>query len=212
MSSPGSKRPSTRPRGGGIRGAPPDAALDVLAAVTAQAREEHKNPQLQAPPDMQSGQSIRACLRRGVPADHEAHSRSCDSCEESQRLSFGGTAAQRPKQVKARPWQRPTIAPTRRGSEQTRAGAATWNDLRHKSRRGRKDHCKRSRETEQSKARRKAQRADIQGASLKEATLLGSTLCRPKIQHPKIGRNRIGRSRNWPKSKLAQVEIDRSRN
>ena len=31
-------------------------------------------------------------------------------------------------------------------------------------------------------------------------------LCRPKIQHPKIGR-----SRNWPKSKLAEVEIGRSR-
>ena len=34
----------------------------------------------------------------------------------------------------------------------------------------------------------------------------GPTLCRPKIQHPKIGRNRIGRSRNWPKSKLAELE------
>ena len=30
----------------------------------------------------------------------------------------------------------------------------------------------------------------------------GPTLCRPKIQHPKIGR-----SRNWPKSKLAEVEL-----
>ena len=74
MSSPGSKRPSTRPRGGGIREQRPDAALDVLAAGTAQAQEEHKTPQQQAPPDMQTGQSIRACLRRGVPADHEAHS------------------------------------------------------------------------------------------------------------------------------------------
>ena len=47
-----------------------------LLQVTAQAREEeHKTPQQkQAPPDMQTGQSIRACLRRGVPADHEAHS------------------------------------------------------------------------------------------------------------------------------------------
>ena len=83
-----------------------------LLRVTAQAQEEHKTPQQkQAPPDMQTGQSIRACLRRGVPADHEAHSRSGDSCEESQRLSFGGTAARRPKQGKARPWQRTTIAP-----------------------------------------------------------------------------------------------------
>ena len=30
----------------------------------------------------------------------------------------------------------------------------------------------------------------------------GPTLCRPKIQHPNIGR-----SRNWPKSKLAEVEL-----
>ena len=46
-----------------------------LLRVTAQAREEeHKTPQQQAPPDMQTGQSIRACLRREVPADHEAHS------------------------------------------------------------------------------------------------------------------------------------------
>ena len=36
-------------------------------------------------------------------------------------------------------------------------------------------------------------------------TLRGPTLWRPKIQHPKIGRNR-----NWPKSKLAEVEIGRS--
>ena len=32
VSSPGSRRPSTRPRGGGIREQRPDAALDVLAA------------------------------------------------------------------------------------------------------------------------------------------------------------------------------------
>ena len=46
-----------------------------LLRVTAQAREEDKTPQQkQAPPDMQTGQSIRAFLRQGVPADHEAHS------------------------------------------------------------------------------------------------------------------------------------------
>ena len=46
-----------------------------LLRVKAQAQQEHKTPQQkQAPPDMQTGQSIRACLRRGVPADHEAHS------------------------------------------------------------------------------------------------------------------------------------------
>ena len=68
-----------------------------LLRVTAQARKEHETPQQQAPPDMQTGQSIRACLRRGVPADHEAHSRSGDNCEESQRLSFGGSRPRRPK-------------------------------------------------------------------------------------------------------------------
>ena len=30
--------------------------------------------QVQAPPDMLTGQSIRTCLRRKVPTDHEAHS------------------------------------------------------------------------------------------------------------------------------------------
>ena len=34
----------------------------------------------------------------------------------------------------------------------------------------------------------------------------GPTLCRPKIQHPKIGR-----SRNWPKSRLAEVDRARCR-
>ena len=93
-----------------------------LLRVTEQAQEEHKTPQQQAPPDMQTGQSIRACLRRGVPADHEAHSRSGDSCEESQRLSFGGSRPRRPKEGKARPWQRTTIAPHADAQgEQTRA-------------------------------------------------------------------------------------------
>ena len=43
-------------------------------------------------------QSAQACLRREVPTDtrHTAR-RSGDSCGESQRLSFGGTAARRPK-------------------------------------------------------------------------------------------------------------------
>ena len=38
-------------------------------------------------------------------------------------------------------------------------------------------------------------------------TLRGPTLCRPKIQHPKLAEVEIGRSRNWPKSKLAEVEL-----
>ena len=35
---------------------------------------EHGRQQRQAPPDMMTGQSIRTCLRREVPTDHEAHS------------------------------------------------------------------------------------------------------------------------------------------
>ena len=44
----------------------------MLAAGTAQAREEQEAPQQQAPPDMRTGQSAKACLRREVPTDHEA--------------------------------------------------------------------------------------------------------------------------------------------
>ena len=51
----------------------PDAASVVLAVGTAQAREEQEAPQQQAPPDMRTGQSAKACLRREVPTDHEAH-------------------------------------------------------------------------------------------------------------------------------------------
>ena len=42
-SSSGSKGPSTRPRGGDIREQRPDAALDVLSAGTAHAREEQRD-------------------------------------------------------------------------------------------------------------------------------------------------------------------------
>ena len=45
---------------------------DRLAAGTAQAREEQEAPQQQAPPDMRTGRSAKACLRREVPTDHEA--------------------------------------------------------------------------------------------------------------------------------------------
>ena len=44
----------------------------MFAAGTAQAREEQEAPQQQAPPDMRTGQSAKACLRREVPTDHEA--------------------------------------------------------------------------------------------------------------------------------------------
>ena len=40
----------------------------------ARVRAEWLYQQQQAPPDMMTGQSIRTCLRREVPTDHEAHS------------------------------------------------------------------------------------------------------------------------------------------
>ena len=40
----------------------------------ARVRAEWLCQQEQAPPDMMTGQSIRTCLRREVPTDHEAHS------------------------------------------------------------------------------------------------------------------------------------------
>ena len=64
----------TRPRDGDIREQRPDAALDVLSAVCASTEMSRTAPQLQAPPDMLTGQSKQACLRRRVPTDHEAHS------------------------------------------------------------------------------------------------------------------------------------------
>ena len=71
------KQPGEQKTRPDIREQRPDAALDVLSAGTAQARGSRETPQQpQAPPDMQTGQSSRACLCREVPADHEAHSRS----------------------------------------------------------------------------------------------------------------------------------------
>ena len=66
----------------------------------------------QAPPDMQTGQSIRACLRREVPADHEAHSQP----QRRQLRRVAKTKLRRESTPeaearKARPWQRTTIAP-----------------------------------------------------------------------------------------------------
>ena len=67
-----STRLSTRRPRDGFRERRPDAASVVLAAGTAQAREEQEAPQQQAPPHMRTGQSAKARLRREVPTDHEA--------------------------------------------------------------------------------------------------------------------------------------------
>ena len=59
----------------GIRERRPDAASVVLAAGTAQAREEQRLHQKhKASPDTKTGQSAKTCLRREVPTDHEARS------------------------------------------------------------------------------------------------------------------------------------------
>ena len=99
MSSSVSTRLSSRPRDGDIREQRPDAALDVLGAGL----REHGKQQSQAPPDMLTGQSIRACLRRAVTTDHEAHSQDAagivvgTSVVRTLKQSFGGSALRRPK-------------------------------------------------------------------------------------------------------------------
>ena len=57
-----------------IREQRPDAARAWCSRYEHGKRAERLFQQEQAPPDMLTGQSTRACLRREVPADHEAHS------------------------------------------------------------------------------------------------------------------------------------------
>ena len=75
-------------------------------------RRSRTAPQRQAPPHMLTGQSIRACLRREVPADHEAHSQ-----------SFGGAAARRPKRNEHADHDRHTLRWSERADSR---GVATW--------------------------------------------------------------------------------------
>ena len=78
----------------GIRERRPDAASVVLAAGTAQAREEQRlHQKRKAPPDMKTGQSAMTCLRREVPTDHEARSHTPAAAREP-RLS--GSAGLQP--------------------------------------------------------------------------------------------------------------------
>ena len=54
---------------------------------------------------MMTGQSMHSCLRREVPlTTRHTAKRSGDSCGESQRLSFGGRALQRPKRNTRSTW------------------------------------------------------------------------------------------------------------
>ena len=77
--------------------------------------------QVQGSAGMLTGQSQRACLRREVPIDHEAHGQRGSgrgrragapmSAQESRRLSFGGMRTQSPKRT-----ERHTLVSTLRPS------------------------------------------------------------------------------------------------
>ena len=66
---------------------------EVQSCTSTEKRVERLYQQEQAPPDKQTGQSIRACLRREVPTDHEAHSQ-----------SFNGSAPWKLKRKKKKPY------------------------------------------------------------------------------------------------------------
>ena len=76
MSSSGSTRPSSRPPDGFFSRAATGrgAGRAWCRFARARVRAEWLYEQRQAPPEMMTGQSIRTCLRREVPTDHEAHS------------------------------------------------------------------------------------------------------------------------------------------
>ena len=119
----------------------------------AQARERSRTApqQRQAPREMQTGQSIRACLRREVPADHEARSQASAgprpgsrsrTSKAKPRQDAAGTAAgrgvvrtQKHSFGGGRPWKPKRNAnhdrPTLRCSERADScGLATWSGER----------------------------------------------------------------------------------
>ena len=86
------------------------ASSDRTRRWTCSVRGQHKHgrsretPQQQAPPDMRTGQSAKACLRREVPTDHEARSHTHaagtaagGTSADHTRESLGGSATRRPK-------------------------------------------------------------------------------------------------------------------
>ena len=123
----GSKRPFSRPRGGYKREQRPDAALDVLAAGTAQAREEHKTPTV-----YRLHQTCRlvnqfehVCVEECPLTTRHTAKRSGDSCGESHRASAGVHPGGRSgeSQTTATNHDRPT----RRRSERAHScRVATW--------------------------------------------------------------------------------------
>ena len=161
-------RPSTRPRDRDVREQRLGPTLDVLGAGLHKHGERSRTApqQRQAPRDMQTGQSIRACLRREVPADHEARSQASAgpllgsrsrTSKAKPRQDAAGTAAGRGvvRTHKhsfggSRPWKpkrnadhdRSTLRCSERESRLVRSGDVEWrrgvaNDLRHNARRGR---------------------------------------------------------------------------
>ena len=87
----------------------------------------------QGPPDMQTGQSVYACLRREVPADHEAQSQAQEGQLRDERRShsrvvttytcFGGAAAKTPKRNEHVDHDRPALRRLERAGS---CRVATW--------------------------------------------------------------------------------------
>ena len=144
----GSKRPSTRPRGGDIREQRPDAALDVLAAgnstSTGGAQDSNRNRLHQTcwPVD----QFEHVCVEECPLTTRHTAKRSGDSCGESHRASGGVHPESRSRENQV------TIASVLR----LITWLGWWRELEEPE-----QSSARSRETEQSRVRRKAQCADL---------------------------------------------------
>ena len=90
--------------------------------VTSEASTWCADHKCNAPPDMLTSQSKRACLRREVPTDHEAHRRSSGGCRRagvsiSARRASVGDAGGRSRTREARSYrrsspQRPDVSKT----------------------------------------------------------------------------------------------------
>ena len=126
---------------------------------------EHGRQQEQAPPDMRSGQSAQACLRREVPTDLEAHSQSqwrqlrrVATTELRRDCSLEAEAEHRDR---SHPHSLPQRELTREGLWRRAGATKLWLQLCNRQHR---DRCRLSR-----RSRR---------------LLRSSTLCRDSAHHP----------------------------
>ena len=135
------------------------ASSDWTRRWTCLLRGQHKHGRSTRPHNNKLHQTCRpvnqfehVCVEKcALTTRHTVSRRSGDSCEESQRLSFGGSRPRRPKRGKPVHGSEPR-SPRTQMLRADSCRVATWDDLWHKAGRGRKDHCGRSRETKQSKA------------------------------------------------------------